>query len=80
MSKHTPDLFARAAAFYEGQPTGQYDTEAAHALRCHHDLLEALKNMVQLDEEEHQRGPGDIDICQEVQLAYAAIAKATEAA
>ena len=40
------------------------------------ELLEALKGMVQLDEEEHQRGPGDIDICKEVQDAHAAIAKA----
>lgn len=44
------------------------------------ELVEALKGMVQLDEEEHQRGPGDIDICKEVQDAYAALAKASGSA
>ena len=56
------------------------DLAAAELRRLHEvnaELLEALKGLVQLDEEEHQRGPGDIDICQEVQIAYAAIAKAT---
>ena len=50
------------------------EAERLHALNA--ELLEALKSMVQLDEEEHQRGGGDIDICKEVQDAYAAIAKA----
>ena len=39
-------------------------------------LLDALKGMVQLDIENHQRGGGDIDVCKEVMDAYAAIAAA----
>jgi len=42
-------------------------------------LLEALKGMVQLDREHHQRGDDDIDISHEVQSAYNAIAKAESA-
>ncbi len=37
--------YDRAARFYEMQPTGQYDDEAVHALRCHHELLEALEDL-----------------------------------
>ena len=40
------------------------------------ELLEALRGMLQLDEENHQRYPGDEDVCTEVRLARAAIAKA----
>jgi hypothetical protein len=40
------------------------------------ELLAALIGMVQLDIENHQRGDDDIDIAQEVQAAYNAIAKA----
>lgn len=39
------------------------------------ELLAALYGMVQLDRENHQRGDDDIDIAQEVQDAYNAIAK-----
>ena len=39
----TRELFERAARFYDGYPTGQYDEEAAHALRNHFDLLAALQ-------------------------------------
>ena len=42
------------------------------------ELLAALRGMVQLDIENHQRGDGDIDIAQEVQAAYNAIANAEE--
>ncbi len=47
-AKHTPEIFARAATFYRGQPTGQYDDEAAHALECHHEMLNALKEAIAL--------------------------------
>lgn len=61
--------------------TNQWKEDAATELRRLHELnqelVEALKGLVQLDEEEHQRGPGDIDICKEVQDAYAALAKAS---
>jgi hypothetical protein len=40
------------------------------------ELLAALRGMVQLDIENHQRGDDDIDIAQEVETAYDAIAKA----
>lgn len=40
--------------------------------------LDALEGMVQLDVEEHRRGSGDIDICKEVQDAYATIAAIRE--
>ncbi len=54
--------------------------KAAQELRrldeVNEELLEALKAMVALDEDQHQRFPGDEDVCQEVQQARAAIAKA----
>ena len=40
------------------------------------ELLEALKAMVALDEEHHQRCQGDEDVCREVRQARYAIAKA----
>ena len=43
------------------------------------DLMDALKALLSLDDN-HQRGNGDEDVCQEVQMARAAIAKATGAA
>ena len=45
-------------------------------IRQRDELLAALKGMVQLDRENHQRGDDDIDIANEVQDAYNAIAKA----
>ena len=41
------------------------------------ELLEALRGMLALDEEHHQRGHCDDDVCTEVRKARAAIAKAT---
>ncbi len=41
------------------------------------DLLEALLGMLAIDQENHQRGHDDDDVCKEVQTARAAIAKAT---
>ena len=41
------------------------------------ELLEALRGMLALDEEHHQRGHCDDDVCAEVRKARAAIAKAT---
>ena len=43
------------------------------------ELLAALRGMVQLDIENHQRGDDDIDISKEVQDAYNAIANAEKA-
>lgn len=43
MSTHAPKQLARAAEFYDSSPTGQYDDLAAHALRCHAELLAACK-------------------------------------
>ena len=40
------------------------------------ELLEALEGLLQLEEEDHQRGPGDEDVCLEVRKARAAIASA----
>ena len=40
------------------------------------DLLEALLGMLAIDQENHQRGHDDDDVCKEVQTARAAIAKA----
>ena len=41
------------------------------------ELLEALRGMLELDEDHHQRGHCDDDVCAEVLKARAAIAKAT---
>ena len=40
------------------------------------ELLEALEGMLAIDQENHQRGHDDDDVCKEVQTARAAIAKA----
>jgi len=58
-----PDLYANPTAILE-------------LIRQRDELLAALKGMVQLDRENHQRGDDDIDIANEVQDAYNAIAKA----
>ena len=51
--------------------------EALKAVTAQRDeLLAALRGMVQLDRENHQRGDDDIDVAKEVQDAYNAIAKA----
>ena len=53
---------------------------AAELYRLHEvnqELLEALRGMLALDEEHHQRGHCDDDVCAEVRKALAAIAKAT---
>lgn len=77
-TQHTPELFAQAAAFYEQQPTGQYDNEAAHALRCHHELLEALQTM---PHPEYRTGITNLtdEWCEWDAKRRAAIAKATGA-
>lgn len=62
---------------------GYPDTDAAATeLRRLHavnqELLEALRGMLALDEEHHQRGHcDDDDVCAEVRKALAVIAKAT---
>ena len=57
------------------------DQAAAAELRrlygVNQELLDALRGMLALDEEHHQRGHCDDDVCEEVLKARAAIAKAT---
>ena len=71
MTHYTPEVLSSAAEFYESQPTGQYDDEAAHALRCHHELLKALKDLLHAFPGEYTKAPAHIT------AARAAIAKAT---
>ena len=52
------------------------DEANARLIAAAPDLLEALKAMVALDEEHHQRCQGDEDVCREVRQARYAIAKA----
>ena len=61
MTHYTPEVLSSAAEFYESQPTGQYDDEAAHALRCHYDLLEALQEVVKLANQAHDHWENDRD-------------------
>lgn len=78
-AKYTPHYSDVATLIAETVSTEREAIQEANArlIAAAPELLAALKAMVALDEEEHQRGPGDIDICKEVQDAYAAIAKAT---
>lgn len=62
--------------YRNGDPSGDEEADA-RLIAAAPDLLEALKGMLALDEENHQRYPGDEDVCQEVQAARAAIARAT---
>ena len=59
----------------------KWDKQAAAELRrlyaANQELLDALRGMLALDEEHHQRGHCDDDVCAEVRKALAAIAKAT---
>ncbi len=66
---YTRRQFDRAAAFFDKQPTGQYDNEAAHALRHYFELLEALRLFVR-DNSTHTE-------VERMHAARAAIAKAT---
>ena len=62
-----------------GKPADITDAAAAELRRLHAQrdaLLEALRGLLALDKEHHQRGHDDEDICQEVQAAYAAIKNA----
>jgi len=52
------------------------ENELADALNQRDELLAALEGMMALDEEHHQRYPGDEDVCLEVMTARAAIASA----
>jgi hypothetical protein len=40
----TKEYFKRAAEFYDESPTGQYDAEAAAALRCFHTFVKAIND------------------------------------
>lgn len=57
-------------------PNPQAAAELRRLQEVNQDLLEALKALLWL-EEEALRGGDDIDICQEVEEARAAVAKAT---
>lgn len=72
-------IYAEASNMYQvgsGYVWGDAESDA-RLLAAAPELLEALRGMLQLDEENHQRYPGDEDVCAEVRLARAAIAKAT---
>jgi hypothetical protein len=75
-AEHTPERYEDAAKFYSESPDGQYDVDAAHALRCHFDLLKALEEL----EEAARKGPcgewdrNSIDV--ERRNARSALAKA----
>ena len=61
-------------------PLELYSDISSELRRLHEvnqELLEALRGMLALDEEHHQRGHCDDDVCAEVLKARAAIAKAT---
>ena len=63
--------------WYRGDGALHNELEAnAPLIAAAPDLLEALKAMVALDEEHHQRCQGDEDVCREVRHARYAIAKA----
>ena len=64
----TPNLVVRIEG---GRPAD------VHLIAAAPELLEALRGMLALDEEHHQRGHCDDDVCAEVRKARAAIAKAT---
>ncbi len=57
--------------------SGCIDEHDARLIAAAPELLEALRGMLALDEEHHQRGHCDDDVCAEVRKALAAIAKAT---
>ena len=68
-----PGTFAQAMAADFLDLWAQY----ADAKAQRDELLEALRGMLALDEEHHQRGDCDDDVCAEVRKALAAIAKVT---
>ena len=57
--------------------SGCIDEHDARLIAAAPELLEALRGMLALDEEHHQRGHCDDDVCAEVRKAREAIAKAT---
>lgn len=64
----------------EHMPLELYSDISSELRRLHEvnkELLEALRGLLALDEEHHQRGHCDDDVCAEVLKARAAIAKAT---
>ena len=58
-------------------PNGGTSKANARLIAAAPELLEALRGMLALDDEHHQRGHCDDDVCAEVRKARAAIAKAT---
>ena len=80
MSEKQPEALRLADELVDTQfPSTKY-IAAAELRRLHEvnqELLEALRGMLALDEEHHQRGHCDDDVCAEVRKALAAIAKAT---
>ena len=81
MSKKQPEALRLADSLERMSLSTKWDKQAAAELRRLHEvnreLLEALRGMLALDEEHHQRGHCDDDVCTEVRKARAAIAKAT---
>ena len=81
MSDKHPEALRLADSLERMSLSSKWDKQAAAELRrlysVNQALLEALRGMLALDEEHHQRGHCDDDVCTEVRKARAAIAKAT---
>lgn len=79
--KREYDLLGRANALAVELKATQarlatYEELLRDEIALRRDLLAALQAMLALDEEHHQRGHDDDDVCSEVQAARAAAAKA----
>ena len=73
-----PEALLLAGQLESGEPvTGSAAAELRRLHAVNQELLDALRGMLELDEEHHQRGHCDDDVCTEVRKARAAIAKAT---
>lgn len=66
--------FKPATPLYNGKSAQQWAEECADLRAEKAALLEALRGMLSLDEENNQRGSDDADTCKEVRDAYAAVA------
>lgn len=77
VSKPGDGYITRDVCRLDGSTMSAFAQEAnARLIAAAPELLEALRGLLALDKEHHQRGHDDEDICQEVQAARAAIAKA----
>lgn len=65
------------AGAFEREDAEFVDAELRRLYSVNQALLEALRGMLALDDEHHQRGHCDDDVCTEIRKAREAIAKAT---